>query len=61
VLVEPGNWRAAARALRDAVRLDRAAIRRHAEERLGLGPAVTTYEAVSLELTHASAARTPAR
>ena len=61
VLVEPGDGRAAALALRDAVRLDRAAIRRHAEERLGLGPAVAAYEAVSLELTRPSAARTLAR
>src|SRR5262249_62132220 len=61
LLVAPGDGRAAALALRDAVRLDRAAIRRHAEERLRLGPAVAAYEAVSLELTRAPAPRTPER
>src|SRR5262249_49645546 len=47
VLVDPGDWRAAALALRDAVRLDRAAIRRPAEERLGLGPPGAAPQAVA--------------
>ncbi|MEO9325403.1 glycosyltransferase family 4 protein [Nocardioides sp. C4-1] len=52
VLVEPGDQAALARAIRDARRLDRAAVRRHAERTCSLERMVDDYERCYAALTH---------
>jgi glycosyltransferase involved in cell wall biosynthesis len=44
-LVEPGDERALVDAVGQALRLDRASVRRWARERLGIGPVAAAYEA----------------
>ena len=50
VLVEEGDVEAAARALAAVGSFDRSAVRRHAEEHLGLGAMVDAYERLSADL-----------
>jgi glycosyltransferase involved in cell wall biosynthesis len=53
-LVPEGDVGAAARALAEAGSFDRAAIRSHAEEHLGLDAMVDAYERLSLEIVASS-------